>query len=207
MTHPRPSTVGAPQDPIARCLAPISPDRLRNTGHRRRPAPFLLTTNYPLLTPPFRLTKLRNFSQLPQTTPLPRLTFERYHSIISLDSNIISCYHLPCFARIPPNFTLSPSSHRGSNHPTRTTLFLNSPHQYHSKPLTLPFVFILLRTLLPRAFRQLISFQSLPHSLPKTPGWGYASSNLPSPRRSRHPANRFAHAPPSATMLLRLLAR
>jgi hypothetical protein len=122
------------RSPDASCRFPLAGYGTRGTGHALPLFCSLPTTHYSLSSN--RLTKLQKFPQLPQTTPLPCLTFERYHSIISLDSNIISCYHLPWFARVPPNITHSPSLPRNTNHSARTTLFLNSSHQYHSTPLT-----------------------------------------------------------------------
>ncbi len=48
-----------------------------------------------------RLTKLQNSSQLLLTTPLPPVSFERYHSIIVIDSNRNPCYPIPCFPCLP----------------------------------------------------------------------------------------------------------
>jgi hypothetical protein len=67
-----------------------------------------------LFGPPNRLTKLQNSRQLLPITPLSHLTFERYHSIIVLDSNRNPCYPVTCFPRIP------------SNHPPLRRIFLPS---------------------------------------------------------------------------------
>jgi len=74
----------------------------------------------------------------------------------------------------------SPASSRTTNLGAVAILLPNSPYQYHSMGLTSPFVFILLRTLLHRPFRQTLSFLSLAHSFAKTPGWGYCHSACPS---------------------------
>jgi hypothetical protein len=47
------------------------------------------------------LTKLLNSRQLLPTMPLPPVSFERYHSIIFIDSNKNPCYPLLCFPRLP----------------------------------------------------------------------------------------------------------
>src|SRR5580658_5963420 len=62
------------------------------------------------------LTKLQNSRQLLPTTPLPPVSFERYHPIIVIDSNKKPCYTFPCFPRNPAN--------RSPLHP----LFLPSAH-------------------------------------------------------------------------------
>jgi hypothetical protein len=50
-----------------------------------------------------RLTIFSNYRQLLPSAPLPHLTFERYHSIIVIDSNPIPWYGVTWFRRISAN--------------------------------------------------------------------------------------------------------
>jgi hypothetical protein len=63
----------------------------------------------------------------------------------------------------------------------------STPMSYSLSPI--PFLFILLRTLLHSSKTQLVCFQAIPNSLRKTPGWGYP---LRSPARDA-PSSRVGH--------------
>ena len=70
-----------------------------------------------------------------------------------------------------------PRASRGWVHPDlprSATSFYSSSSltARHSPPATIPFVFIQFRTLLHSRNSQLLSFQSFPHSLPRSPGGG-----------------------------------